>query len=420
MRVGILGFGIVGRATQAHLQNTICRGCLFYAADKNTAYQDHANSSSPDLGAEPLDALFICLPGTTGIHASWSTYMASAIKSSWFYQNLTPKTQIYLRSTVPPGTADELAIMLPAFTVHSLPEFAQEHTLRFAKRCQFDVIGVAPSQFGQDFPWPFDCGNAETCIIRVTDRKTAEFLKLTDNLMRATLVNLTNEIVQTAGHIGLDVQEVESAICDTRWRTPTYSGWAYGGKCLPKDVNLWSYISKSNFAYNLSIDNLGRLHDTELDIQAAWKHYALGTERLTSVIGLENGPGSRDVLNSPAQIFLRRHYSTKNFDVVDSTENVDKMKEWIVNEPPWRVSCLQNSADTVPYLGTEVNVIVLAQRAPDKVHAQFKLLLDVLKKSEQEIKLVFNPSNGFLTEDQYVQCIQWGAVFIDKQEIDNF
>jgi hypothetical protein len=71
-------------------------------------------------------------------------------------------------------------------------------------------------------------------------------------------------------------------------------------------------------------------------------------------------------------------------------------------------------------LCTEVNVIVLAQRAPDKVHAQFKLLLDVLKKSEQEIKLVFNPSNGFLTEDQYVQCIQWGAVFIDKQEIDNF
>ncbi|OGT28429.1 MAG: hypothetical protein A2624_01110 [Gammaproteobacteria bacterium RIFCSPHIGHO2_01_FULL_42_8] len=78
-------------------------------------------------------------------------------------------------------------------------------------------------------------------IIRVTDPKTAEFCKLTDNSFRNTLFAFANEIAMHAAENKIDVTEVIDAVNTDYSRNTIQKPGFVSGYCLGKDPYIFEY-----------------------------------------------------------------------------------------------------------------------------------------------------------------------------------
>jgi GDP-mannose 6-dehydrogenase len=163
---------------------------------------------------------------------------------------------VVLRSTVLPGTAQQLVI--PAlekasgkkfgkgFGVCVNPEFMREGT------AIADFLEPAMTVIGAADP-------AHAAILRElyawapgrvfeTSFTSAEMVKYACNSWHALKVAFANEIGTMAKELGVDAEAVVEIFCaDTRLNiSPAYlkPGFAFGGSCLPKDVRAFNYRAK--------------------------------------------------------------------------------------------------------------------------------------------------------------------------------
>jgi UDPglucose 6-dehydrogenase len=157
---------------------------------------------------------------------------------------------VVVRSTVPPGTADEVVGPIleevtrghPAerFGLGSNPEF-----LRAASALEdflhpwMTVIASRSKRTLErleDLFRPF--GSA---IQRFTDPRVAEFVKCAHNLYNATKISFWNQMWQVGTRLGIDVDQVAKTVAMSAEASysPEYGtqpGAPYGGACLPKDT----------------------------------------------------------------------------------------------------------------------------------------------------------------------------------------
>jgi len=142
-----------------------------------------------------------------------------------------------IKSTVPIGATERLSKKFNVHICHN-PEFLRE---AYAYE---DVVNPDRIIIGQCCP---EHGKLLSSIysplkkpIYITSSKASETIKLLSNSYLAMLITFWNEANELCKKLGCDIKEIANLVCADR-RISRYGtrkfGEAFGGKCLPKDLN---------------------------------------------------------------------------------------------------------------------------------------------------------------------------------------
>lgn len=261
-RIGIIGLGYVGlplamcyqRAGYQVLgfdvdENKVSklRKCDSYI--KHIADQDIADILA--MGFYPttdyahvhdLDAIIVCVPTPLNQYREPDlSYVLNTLDSLSPY--LKSGQVISLESTTYPGTTEEEIVPRlkakgftvgedffvvysperedpgnPNFSTQSIPKVLGGHT----KRCTEVGLALYRGVIDQ--------------VVPVSSTKTAEMVKLLENIHRSVNIGLVNEMKIIADRMGIDIYEViEAAASKPFGFTPYYPGPGVGGHCIPID-----------------------------------------------------------------------------------------------------------------------------------------------------------------------------------------
>jgi UDPglucose 6-dehydrogenase len=245
MRVGIIGAGVVGKATGIGLG---MRGheSIFYDIEekvrKKLREEGHRVVDSNKELVYQSDVLMICVPTPSAngrLDTSHVWTVAKEIKPHLDSQ------VVVLRSTVIPGTTRALSSTIPGERLVYNPEFLREaYALQDFSSPDRIVIGSnSPNtlQFMRDLYHGFDAPILEV------DWETAELAKLASNAFLATKISFFNEVWLLCQRMKIDSAKVSEIVAlDHRIGFyGTQGGRAFGGKCLPKDLQALIAFSKS-------------------------------------------------------------------------------------------------------------------------------------------------------------------------------
>lgn len=229
MRIGIVGGGVVGRATAR---------CYLEHVDEVRVYDVVGERATHSL-EETLECslVLVCLPETT--------------LDEFFDANPFSGVNYVLRSTVPIGTTRRLRKEYNLNIIHS-PEFLTERcAITDAQMPARNVIGV-----------PYDVGHERASTVigplrRLYERRfpsvqvltmtsdESEAVKLMTNAFFACKISIFNEFMCLADELGLDWDSViegilsDGRIAHSHTAVPGPDGKrGFGGKCLPKDLEM--------------------------------------------------------------------------------------------------------------------------------------------------------------------------------------
>jgi UDPglucose 6-dehydrogenase len=179
-----------------------------------------------------------------------------------------PHATVFIRSTVPVGTADRLqAGVLRSARVVSNPEFLREGSaLHDALTPERIVAGgsaesrpIVEELYGpiirQRFPTVGDVSpSADPVPLCWMDRRSAELTKYAANAFLATKLSYVNEIANIASVVGADIRAITHALGLDPRIAPAYlrPGIGWGGACFPKDVRaLQAFANDEGYDFTL-------------------------------------------------------------------------------------------------------------------------------------------------------------------------
>jgi UDPglucose 6-dehydrogenase len=264
-------------------------------------------TTSLEEAAEFGDVHFVCVgtPQQRGSYAADLSHVHAVIDG--LAPHLTRKTLVVGKSTVPVGTAAELATRLPevaelAWNPEFLREgFAVEDTLRPDRL----VVGVTSAEADQTLREVYASLLAAGVPYISTDLATAELVKVSANAFLATKISFINAIADVCDATGADVVTLADALGhDTRiGRRFLSAGLGFGGGCLPKDIR--AFLARSE-ELGVSLDFLKEVD--EINMRRRVRVVELTRELVggsflgatVAVLGAAFKPDSDDVRDSPA------------------------------------------------------------------------------------------------------------------------
>ena len=222
-----------------------------------------------------------------------------------------PPVTVAYRSTMLPGSMEETVI--PELIRHAgtppgeryevayNPEFLREGT---AIEDFFDPPRIV---IGERVPGSAQClkemHRRIEAPVFVVPLSVAEMIKYADNSFHALKVAFTNEIGRLAHSLGIPAHIVsEVFLADTKLNVSTAylrPGGAFGGSCLPKDVNALTACLKRNEVRAPVIENILASNDLHKEylVEYATAHIPPGGHVL--LLGLSFKPGTDDLRGSP-------------------------------------------------------------------------------------------------------------------------
>ena len=270
-------------------------------------------SFSTDLAAAvaAADVVFIAVgtppsgrDGDVDLSAVYAAAKATAEALNGF-------TVVVTKSTVPPGTGDEVEAIIrdlrpdADFAVASNPEFLREGVAVEEFRHPDRVVIGTDDQRARDvlaeLYRPLEANNVPTVF---TGRRTAELIKYAANAFLATKIGFINEIANLCEKLGADVADVSTGLGLDRRIGPKFlnPGPGYGGSCLPKDVR--GLIRTAERAgMELGIVSAVEAVNTHrrIDIAARVIDVVGGAKDATiAVLGLTFKPDTDDIRETPA------------------------------------------------------------------------------------------------------------------------
>jgi GDP-mannose 6-dehydrogenase len=358
MKVAIFGLGYVGSVTAACLA---AYGHDVWGVDVDTAKVEpitegrspvvepgldeliagavaagrlHA-TTDPRLALEGAEISLICVGTPSTPNGSTDlTYIRRAVKDiAAAARTVAPPASgfhsIVIRSTVPPGTVDE--VVEPAlaeqpgvdgftFGTAMCPEFLREGSGVpdfFAP--PFVVVGTADPRVGSALTELFGFLGTE---VQVVDLRTAEALKYACNAFHATKVSFANEMGRIFRFYGVDSREVMKLFCqDTSLNiSPIYlrPGFAFGGSCLPKDLRSVMHLARLN---DTDLPLLaGTLATNELVVRDVVERVVAGPGREIALLGLSFKSATDDLRESPsvelAERLIGKGYNLRIYDSI--------------------------------------------------------------------------------------------------------
>ena len=220
---------------------------------------------------------------------------------------------VVLRSTVPPGTTQRCAELLAEVAGDSElchvafnPEFLREGS------AIHDYDHPAYTVIGSDDPAAEravrELYAAVEAPVHVVPLAVAEMVKYVANTWHATKIGFANEVGRIAKAFGVDGRAVMGLIAqDAKLNvSPVYMrpGFAYGGSCLPKDVNALLHYAGEMHVSTPIISGLPASNRAHIDqaVAAVLRH----SRRRGAVRGLAFKPGTDDLRESPAVYLVKR------------------------------------------------------------------------------------------------------------------
>ena len=352
MRVAVIGLGYVGTVTAACLAS---RGHDVWGVDVEAAKVDEIRASRSPVAEPGLDTLIAETVAGGTLHATTScaealdgadvslvcvgTPSAARGGTDLFYvrravddlvaalREVRPPASgqhsVVIRSTVPPGTVDE--VVIPALTeglagtqvtagAAMCPEFLREGSgVADFFAPPFVVAGTSDPRAAEALTAMFGFSGQP---VRIVDVRTAEALKYACNAFHATKVSFTNEVSRLLRLLGVDAREVMSLFCEDQILniSPAYlrPGFAFGGSCLPKDLRSLLHLARVNGA-DLPL-LAGTLSTNELVISEAVDRVLACDTRTVALLGLSFKMNTDDLRESP-KVELAERLVGKGFDV---------------------------------------------------------------------------------------------------------
>lgn len=264
---------------------------------------------------------------------------------------------VVVRSTVPPGTGDE--VVRPVFAdlpeggvrvgTAMCPEFLREGSgVADFFAPPFVVVGTADDEVYATVSRMF--AFLERDVTRV-DVRSAESLKYACNAFHATKISFANEMARIFRAYGVDSREVMKVFTqDTVLNvSPAYlaPGFAFGGSCLPKDLRALVDMARQNA---LDVPLLtGTLHSNELVIRDAVDRLIASPHRSVAMLGLSFKMNTDDLRESPnvelVERLLGKGFEVRIYDPIINPERlIGSNLRYVQDKLPHLTRLLANSA----------------------------------------------------------------------------
>ena len=267
--IAVIGNGFVGGATKQLECDDIKLLVYDIIPEKCIPY----NLELENL--QVCDFIFICVPTPMDNEKKCYTgIVESVIKDLLSAEIDFNKTNVVIRSTVPPGTSNNLNCFF-------MPEFLTEaNYINDFINTQDWIIGCGKDSIDEKFLNSFQellttaknnnkikYDNVKSLLI-----SEAELVKYTRNSFLATKVAFFNEIYTLCKSLNIDYDNMISGVtCDSRIGTshtkvPGPDGHrGFGGTCFPKDTNALNQFSKDVLDYNPPLLNAVIFRNENID-----------------------------------------------------------------------------------------------------------------------------------------------------------
>ena len=244
MKIGIIGYGFVGKAVAAAYDEVLINDPL---------YQD---STSIETMKESCDAIFVCVPTPPSESGECdSSILESTIQKLTGYHGI-----IICKSTATPTVYQQIEQNNQLKIAH-VPEFLTASNavsdyltpVKMVIGCRQDLQADVFNIIKTD-KINFDDKLVEYCSIA-----EASMYKYMANTMLAIKVVLNNEYYDLCQSLNLDwnnivsIAKADPRLGNTHWQVPGPDGSrGFGGACFPKDTNALAKLA-SNHGVTLSV-----------------------------------------------------------------------------------------------------------------------------------------------------------------------
>lgn len=266
-KIGIIGKGFVGNAVAHGFSSGSGYDADIYIHDKNPDLSQH----SLEEVVSKSDFIFISVPTPSNKDGSINLDIVYSVITDINNINTQNKPIILLRSTIVPGTTENIKKDFPELKIVFNPEFLTERSaiFDFLSQSRYVLGGneVDTSKVADLYRDRF----GKSISIIETDYKSAELIKYVCNCFFATKVSFLNEMRVISDSIGADWDTViEGFIRDGRVghshiNVPGPDGkFGFGGSCFPKDVQALINFCEKN---GIPVDVLNGVWDTNLKVR---------------------------------------------------------------------------------------------------------------------------------------------------------
>jgi UDPglucose 6-dehydrogenase len=211
------------------------------------------NEPSLDELISQVNETFLCLP--TPMKKSGECDL-SIVKEC--LQNISSIVEFYqkenfiviIKSTIPPGTTEQLNKEFKFIHIAFNPEFLTEANAVEDYKNQNRIIVGADRPYSSRVKQIFAKAFPKVPIIK-TSSTIAETIKYVTNTFLAMKVSYANEISQLCGKLNIDYDKVieyaryDDRLGNSHWSVPGPDGdFGFGGHCFPKDIAALTYVAK--------------------------------------------------------------------------------------------------------------------------------------------------------------------------------
>ena len=311
-----LGHDVIGIDTDPAKVAALSSGTVpFWEPGLDTVLQDSLRSGRLHFTTDVTEATdaavhFICVgtPQRSDSPAADLTHVHGAVSA--LLPILTPESLVVGKSTVPVGTAAEIAdhVAATGARVAWNPEFLREgHAVDDTLHPDRLVFGVRDAISEATLREVYATLLADGTPLLVTDFATAELVKVSANAFLATKISFINAMAEVCEATGGDILTLSTALGLDPRIGPQFlrSGLGFGGGCLPKDIR--AFMARAGelgvdealmFLRNIDDINIRRRqHTVDLTIEAL--NGSVHGRRIAAW-GAAFKPDSDDVRDSPA------------------------------------------------------------------------------------------------------------------------
>ncbi len=203
------------------------------------------------------DVIIVCVP-TLLDNTNNPNYSAIKSVSESISKNMKEDSLIIVESTIGPSAIEGIIVPIlnksgKKFYIAAAPERVNPGSILRDLKNGDRIIGGIDKQT-TDIVASF-YATVNNKIMKVSNPKTANAAKLTENIFRNVNIALMNELAILYEKLGIDAFEVIKA-CSTKWNfVPHYPGPGVGGPCIP--VNPYYLIEDARkFGENLNLVEL--------------------------------------------------------------------------------------------------------------------------------------------------------------------
>ena len=359
LRFSECGFPVVGIDTDAERVAMLSSGKSYiarYAGRVAAARRFKATTSFEE--AKDADAILICVPTPLSAQREPDLSHVRAAADA-LAPHLRPGQLVSLESTTYPGTTEEeivpragaLNVGRDLFVCFS-PEREDPGNARFPTHAIPKILGgVTPACVEVGLAL---YGAAIDRVIPVSSTRTAEMVKLLENVHRAVNIGLANEMKIICDRMGIDVHEVIRAAATKPFGfVPYWPGPGLGGHCIPIDPFYLTWKARAYGVHTRFIELAGEIN-AAMPLWVLGKVAAALNERSKAikgsrilVLGVAYKKNVDDLRESPA-LELMRLLAEKGARVAFSDPHVPALR-WAVHE-------------TVPTHGVALNRDALASQ----------------------------------------------------------